>query len=66
MRNYIAPCFECPDRVVGCHSACGKYKQYDEKNQARRNVYHKAREENRDISLFLRGSQNRKKRKNKK
>lgn len=23
-----APCKDCPDRVVGCHSACEKYIEY--------------------------------------
>ena len=59
----LSPCCDCTDRFVGCHSICEKYKKYDEDNQARRDAYYKAREENRDISLFLRGSQNRKKRK---
>ena len=22
------PCRECPDRYVGCHSKCDKYKEY--------------------------------------
>lgn len=59
----LSPCWKCTERFVGCHITCEKYKQYNEDNQTRRDVYYKAREENRDISLFLRGSQNRKKRK---
>lgn len=35
-----APCKDCPDRVVGCHSICTKYteyrKQQDAENEARR------------------------------
>ena len=27
-----SPCFECPDRVVGCHSLCDKYKEYQQAN----------------------------------
>lgn len=30
------PCMDCPDRVVGCHSKCDKYKEYSQtlrKNQ---------------------------------
>lgn len=26
----IAPCKDCPDRVVGCHSTCERYKDYRE------------------------------------
>lgn len=25
-----APCKDCPDRVLGCHSVCEKYKQFQE------------------------------------
>ena len=25
-----APCKDCPDRVVGCHSVCEKYKAFRE------------------------------------
>lgn len=25
-----APCKDCPDRVVGCHSSCEKYKAFRE------------------------------------
>lgn len=24
------PCMDCPDRVVGCHSECEKYKNYSQ------------------------------------
>ena len=34
MRNAVsdmdAPCKDCPDRVLGCHSVCEKYKQFHE------------------------------------
>lgn len=23
------PCYNCPDRFVGCHSTCSKYIEYD-------------------------------------
>ena len=26
MKN--APCKDCPDRYVGCHSSCSKYKEF--------------------------------------
>ena len=25
-----SPCLNCPDRTIGCHSACDKYKQFQE------------------------------------
>ena len=31
-----APCKDCPDRVVGCHSTCERYKEWKaEKDQER-------------------------------
>lgn len=34
------PCYQCPDRCVGCHSACEKYTEYrktvDDANKRRR------------------------------
>lgn len=24
----IAPCKDCPDRCIGCHSVCAKYKDF--------------------------------------
>lgn len=30
------PCKECPERVVGCHSACIRYKAYLESQKERR------------------------------
>ncbi len=24
----VAPCYQCPDRHVGCHSKCERYKAY--------------------------------------
>lgn len=29
----IAPCKDCHDRKVGCHSVCEKYKQFSEERQ---------------------------------
>lgn len=25
----IAPCKDCPDRVLGCHSECAKYQEFN-------------------------------------
>ena len=37
----IAPCKDCPDRELGCHTSCGKYiayrktqDEYNDKNRA--------------------------------
>jgi hypothetical protein len=30
--NIEPPCKDCPDRVVGCHSKCEKYKSYKRNN----------------------------------
>lgn len=30
-----APCKDCQDRVVGCHAACERYKQFDAWNKER-------------------------------
>ena len=27
------PCYKCPDRSLGCHSRCEKYKAYNEKQE---------------------------------
>ena len=38
-RAPASPCKDCPDRQVGCHGTCGKYKDYraalDAHNEAR-------------------------------
>lgn len=31
-----APCKDCKDRKLGCHSTCEKYKKFDEENRKRR------------------------------
>lgn len=37
------PCLNCPDRCVGCHSACAKYKDFratcDAANETRRREF---------------------------
>ena len=37
-----APCYECKDRTVGCHSNCERYKEYADTNEA---IKHKVRTE---------------------
>lgn len=38
MEKVYCPCKDCPDRVLGCHSKCEKYKEYSSKNEQRRNA----------------------------
>lgn len=42
----IAPCYNCTDREMGCHSKCEKYKEYLVQNEARREARQKTREDN--------------------
>lgn len=28
MKEPMPPCLDCPDRTVGCHATCEKYKKY--------------------------------------
>ena len=37
MTNNKAPCFNCQNRQVGCHSKCHGYLEYQTKNNAIRN-----------------------------
>ena len=34
MGKIVAPCKDCPDRKLGCHSKCEKYKEYKLANDA--------------------------------
>lgn len=38
-----SPCLECTERVLGCHSSCGKYIAYQENHAAAAEAYRKAR-----------------------
>jgi hypothetical protein len=33
-----APCFNCGDRFVGCHSKCDKYKEFSDSRNVNRDV----------------------------
>lgn len=33
-----SPCKDCPERYVGCHSECGKYKYFRRKLEAQNEV----------------------------
>lgn len=37
----IAPCKDCTDRVLGCHSHCKKYLSYTEENERRKEAHRK-------------------------
>lgn len=40
-----APCKDCVDRKLRCHSSCEKYKAFQERNQKRLDEQHKRSEE---------------------
>lgn len=35
------PCYQCDEREVGCHSECGKYKEYIAENEQRKEEHRK-------------------------
>lgn len=41
-----APCKDCTDRQLGCHSVCEKYKEYAKQNEERRKLREKYNLEN--------------------
>lgn len=41
-----APCKDCPDREVGCHSKCARYLSWKEQNEATKRVKALEREAN--------------------
>ena len=46
----LAPCKDCPDRVLGCHSVCEKYIAFD---KYRKELLAKKSKENRMLSDVL-------------
>lgn len=46
----IAPCKDCPDREVGCHSKCARYLSWKEQNEAAKRA--KALEYDADSYMF--------------
>ena len=40
----IAPCKDCRDRVLGCHSHCEKYMTYKKKHDEEMTAFHKEKE----------------------
>ena len=49
MTNNKAPCFNCQNRQVGCHSKCQGYLEYQAKNKA---INAKRLEEHEKARLF--------------
>lgn len=50
-----APCHNCPDRRIGCHSTCGRYKDYKVHNDGLK----AARNKEKFISELMSGSRQR-------
>ena len=38
-----APCKDCADRVVGCHSTCDKYKDWKEQDRQRKELIYESK-----------------------
>lgn len=38
------PCYGCEKRAVGCHSSCGDYKEFQVRNEKRKEAEHEASE----------------------
>lgn len=45
MKDKDHPCYQCPDRVLGCHSTCERYKARVAKDKARKALIIKGRNE---------------------
>lgn len=43
IRGVYAPCKDCPDRHINCHSSCEKYGEYQKKNNEQRDKDYKER-----------------------
>lgn len=41
----LPPCKDCPDREVGCHDKCERYKKWKRYTDERREIINKNREE---------------------
>ena len=55
-----SPCFECPDRVLGCHGTCEKYKAFkDERIELSYEIRKKARAEKSSDAVIITGIQKR-------
>lgn len=47
-----APCLNCKDRVLGCHSTCERYKEFTEINERRKGEIRKDKEVNNIINGY--------------
>ena len=43
-----APCKNCPDRYLGCHDHCEKYKEFDDERKRIRDLNSKQKQANYD------------------
>lgn len=50
-KNY---CKDCPDRYIGCHSMCERYKAFREELDELNEKIYKAKERERDIDRYER------------
>lgn len=60
---YHAPCKDCPDKVVGCHSSCDKYQEFRKFRDEFREYRAKERQLNEDLWATCRYSKKSKRRK---
>jgi len=55
-----SPCYECPDRVLGCHGTCEKYKDFkDERIELSNQIRKNARSEKAADAVIINGIQRR-------
>lgn len=53
LTNNKAPCLDCQNRTLGCHSKCKQYKAYDNHNKKDRVVKFQHHESERDFVLAI-------------
>ena len=49
---YSFPCKDCPDRFVGCHGSCQKYKDAKAKHEQKMAIIKKAKDEEERFVTF--------------
>ena len=52
MADNKAPCRDCKDREIGCHSTCERYKEFTEVNERRKEEIRKDKEVNNIITGY--------------
>lgn len=61
-----APCKDCPDRQVGCHSTCEKYLAFrKERNELNEKTYKQKEVEYADYTRYMRASREKQKQRTK-